>query len=112
DASGRARKAPTVEAAVQMTCGILAGLEHLHTRQPAILHRDIKPENILLFGETPRLADFGISRSTEETHYRGLAGIGTYEYLAPETLLGEFRDGEFFGEYRIESDLWAVGILL
>lgn len=53
-------KAQSVEAAVEIVSGILAGLEHLHSR--SIIHRDLKPANILFQGTTPRLADFGISR--------------------------------------------------
>ncbi|MBV9958862.1 MAG: protein kinase, partial [Acidobacteria bacterium] len=53
-------RAPTVEAAVELMLGILAGLEHLHKR--GIIHRDLKPDNILLQNDTPRLADFGIAR--------------------------------------------------
>src|SRR5256885_10222637 len=34
-------KAPSAEAAVTMTCGVLSGLEHLHSRQ--MIHRDMKP---------------------------------------------------------------------
>ncbi|MCI0389526.1 MAG: protein kinase [Acidobacteria bacterium] len=48
-------RAPSVEAAVEMTRGILAGLEHPHAR--SIIHRDVKPDNVLLLGATPRLAD-------------------------------------------------------
>src|SRR5687767_1141549 len=53
-------KAHSIDAAVKMTDGILAGLEHLHSKP--IFHRDLKPENILLQGDTPRLADFGLAR--------------------------------------------------
>lgn len=48
-----------LETAVEITSGILAGLEHLHSKN--IVHRDLKPDNILLQGEIPRLADFGIA---------------------------------------------------
>lgn len=58
-------KGPSIGAAVEMVSGILAGLEHLHARQ--IIHRDLKPANILLQGEIPRLADFGISRVLRST---------------------------------------------
>src|SRR5688572_20892049 len=46
------------ENAVELTIGILSGLEFLHSRQ--IIHRDVKPANILLQGGIPRLTDFGI----------------------------------------------------
>src|SRR5688572_13816005 len=41
-------KAPDYETAIEMTIGILNGLEHLHARK--IVHRDLKPANILLQG--------------------------------------------------------------
>ena len=93
-------KAPSTEAALAMTSGILSGLKHLHERQ--IIHRDLKPGNILLQGETPRIADFGISRivrSNDES--QGVAG--TPAYMAPEAWNG----------VRTEStDLWSVGVIL
>src|SRR6185295_639367 len=63
-------KAPSIEAAVDMVVGILAGLEHLHSRH--IIHRDLKPANILLQGSMPRLAAFGISRVLRSTSQRSI----------------------------------------
>jgi serine/threonine protein kinase len=93
-------KAPSVEAAVKMTDGILAGLEHLHERK--IIHRDLKPDNILLQKETPRLADFGIARilKTTKSHTQP---TGTPWYMAPEA---------FSGKRSEQTDIWAVGVIL
>ncbi len=55
--------------AVNMLDGILAGLEQLHSRR--IVHRDLKPANVLLQGDTPRLADFGIARVLRTTSHAG-----------------------------------------
>jgi serine/threonine protein kinase len=90
-------RAPTVEAAVEMMLGILAGLEHLHKRN--IIHRDIKPDNILLQNETPRLADFGIARILKTTS-RSTIATGTPAYMAPEA---------FDGKRNEETDIWSVG---
>ena len=57
-------KAASIDSAIRMTDGILAGLEHLHGRD--IIHRDLKPDNILLQGDNPRLADFGIARMLKD----------------------------------------------
>lgn len=93
-------RAPSVEAAVEMARGILAGLEHLHAR--SIIHRDVKPENVLLSGTTPRLADFGISRVLKSTS-KSAVSAGTPLYMAPEA---------FNRRRNQQTDLWSVGVIL
>lgn len=97
DRHGKA--APPLEAALQMTLGILNGLEHLHAKR--IIHRDLKPENILLQGNTPRLADFGLSRLIMSDNERSISG--TPAYMAPEAFVGKRNE---------RTDLWAVGVIL
>jgi serine/threonine protein kinase len=95
----REEKLP-VQQAVEMTIGILNGLEFLHNRK--IIHRDIKPQNILLQGNTPRLADFGISRAMNTTIVSS-AIIGTDAYMSPESL---------DGKRNAQTDIWSVGVVL
>ena len=91
-----------VDEAVEMTIGILKGLEHLHTREDKIIHRDIKPGNVLLSGNVPRLADFGLSRViTESSDSSQIAG--TVAFMSPDALDGKRNE---------QTDIWAVGVLL
>lgn len=92
-------KAPSVEQAVNITLGILSGLEHLHAKK--VLHRDLKPANVLLQGETPRLADFGLSRILKTTS-PSTSTSGTPAYMSPEA---------FDGKKIIQTDLWGVGVI-
>ena len=92
-------KAPSVEVAVEIVSGILAGLEHLHSRN--IIHRDLKPANILFQGSTPRLADFGISRVLKSTSQSSIVA-GTPAYMAPEA---------FDGKRNEQTDIWSVGVI-
>jgi eukaryotic-like serine/threonine-protein kinase len=93
-------KAPSIRAAVDMTSGILAGLEHLHAQ--SIIHRDLKPANILLQRSVPRLADFGVSRVLKTTSNKSLAS-GTPAYMAPEA---------FDGHRSQQTDVWSAGVIL
>jgi serine/threonine protein kinase len=94
-------KAPSAESAAAMIEGVLAGLEHLHSKN--IIHRDLKPDNILLQGETPRLADFGIARVLKTTSPYSTMISGTPQYMAPEAYKGRRTE---------QTDLWAVGVIL
>jgi serine/threonine protein kinase len=93
-------KAPTIELAVQMIKGILAGLEHLHSK--GVIHRDLKPANILLQSETPRIADFGIARLAKSETTNSALSAGTPSYMAPEC---------FYSVRSEQTDIWAVGVL-
>ena len=71
-----------------------------------ILHRDIKPGNVLLTsGDTAKLGDFGIAKSTEGLNLTSTGMIvGTAAYLAPERVAGQPATPQ--------SDLYAVGVVL
>ncbi len=92
----------SVERAIETTIKILDGLEFLHSRN--IIHRDLKPANILLQGETPRLADFGISRALRTSVSSQSQNVsGTFAYMSPEG---------FDGKRSVQTDVWAVGVNL
>lgn len=89
-----------IEEAVEITIGILNGLEFLHSKK--IIHRDIKPANILMHNGTPRLTDFGISRAMRtDTISTGI--YGTVNFMPPES---------FEGIRSEQTDIWSVGVLL
>jgi hypothetical protein len=92
--------APAPEVALDMVMAVLAGLEHLHVR--AIIHRDLKPANVLMQGECPRIADFGLARVLDPESTASLAA-GTPAYMAPEA---------FDGQRSVQTDLWSAGVIL
>jgi serine/threonine-protein kinase len=93
-------KAPSYAAALDMAMGLLGGLEHLHVR--GLIHRDLKPANVLMQGEYPRIADFGLARRLDSPSISGQVA-GTPAYMAPES---------FDGSYSVRSDVWAAGVIL
>jgi serine/threonine protein kinase len=64
----------------------------------------LKPANILLQGDTPRLADFGISRALRTTASSQSSNVsGTFAYMPPEG---------FDGKRSVQTDVWSVGVNL
>ena len=63
----------------------------LNGHRVAFVHGDIKPSNMLIFGETIKLADFGMSTPviTSRCHR---APVGTPEFAAPEIFQGWIAD--------------------
>ncbi len=83
---------------------VLDGVAAIHGS--GILHRDIKPENVLMDGEIPKIADFGIARSCRlESMTCSMEIKGTPTYMAPE----QFTD---FKRTDQRTDIYSLGKIL
>lgn len=79
---------------------IAAGLGAAHER--GVVHRDLKPANVMIDGHgRAKITDFGLAVTAAEG--RGELA-GTPQYMAPELFAG--------GEATVQSDLYALGLLL
>jgi serine/threonine protein kinase len=101
-----------VKLALEIARGIAEGLGAAHAK--GMVHRDIKPENILMAREgdawVPKIADFGIVATKENSTTRTRTGSGsllTWAYAAPEQWRG-MRSTELDGR----TDLYALGGVL
>lgn len=107
DLARRLRERPLPPREVAILVGKVAGaLAYAHAE--GVLHRDLKPSNILLDGDEPRLADFGLAAQLEATDGLTTATgvLGTPHYLAPEAL----HQGS--AALTVASDLYALGVVL
>jgi serine/threonine protein kinase len=83
---------------------VLDGVEALH--EADIVHRDIKPGNVLMDGEIPKIADFGLARSGMLKPVTQSADIkGTPAYMPIEQFLDFRRTDE-------RTDIYALGKVL
>ncbi len=96
----------------QLFIEIMEGLKYLHDHD--IIHRDLKPENILIHEEngqyTPKIADFGISKSLREDNSGSSLVIGSLEYMAPE----QFNITRYGKDRQLGTnlDLWSLGTIM
>ena len=83
---------------------VLDGVASIH--QSGIVHRDMKPENVLMDGEIPKIADFGLARSVRMRAISNSWDVkGTMNYMAPE----QFMD---FRKVGPQADIYALGKIL
>ncbi|MFJ7997597.1 ricin-type beta-trefoil lectin domain protein [Streptomyces sp. NPDC096310] len=90
---------PTLGAAVQsqrpgglparfcllLLAALAEALADVHAR--GVSHRDLKPQNVILSADGPRLIDFGIARTTDQTALTQLGQtVGSLGYTAPEVM--------------------------
>jgi predicted ATPase len=99
----RQEKLRSLTETVEIITQVCKALEHAHGS--GIIHRDLKLENIIL---TPsgvvKLMDFGLARTETDLHVTEEgAVIGTFQYIAPELLMGDPPS--------IQSDLYALGVM-
>ena len=83
---------------------LLEGVQAIHDQD--IVHRDLKPENILLDGTTPKIADFGLARSTRMRPVTQSVEIkGTAAYMSPEHFF-DFKAADK------RADVYSLGKIL
>eukprot|EP00826_Nyctotherus_ovalis_P002625 TRINITY_DN1052_c0_g1_i4.p1 TRINITY_DN1052_c0_g1~~TRINITY_DN1052_c0_g1_i4.p1 ORF type:complete len:218 (+),score=60.26 TRINITY_DN1052_c0_g1_i4:230-883(+) len=88
---------------MELLIGMLLGIQYIH--QNGIIHRDLKPKNILLDEVgTPKISDFGISKTLEACRKRTKTIVGSYTYMSPEALKGNVCE--------TNSDIWSLGCII
>ncbi|MCF2527481.1 bifunctional serine/threonine-protein kinase/ABC transporter substrate-binding protein [Yinghuangia soli] len=95
---------PLPEATVRaLAAGLAEALAAVHAA--GLVHRDLKPSNVLLAPDGPRLIDFGVSRSVDDTAITstGLV-VGSPGYMSPEQ-----ADG---GDIGPASDMFSLASVL
>jgi eukaryotic-like serine/threonine-protein kinase len=104
----------SLDALIHIMSEVLRGMSAVH--DAGIVHRDLKPENIFLVKESrenfsPKLLDFGISRSLEPESRRSAVTttegmiIGTPQYMSPEQARGDMMIDK-------RTDIYSIGTIM
>ncbi len=85
---------------------VCAAVDYAHSK--GVVHRDLKPSNILLTADgRVKVADFGLAvaavRLPEEKLTHSGVAMGTFDYSAPEQMLGEAVDAR--------ADIYSIGVI-
>ncbi|MBM66434.1 MAG: hypothetical protein CMH55_09390 [Myxococcales bacterium] len=100
------------ESWTELRAAIVATLDALaYTHACGVLHRDLKPANVLVsdandLGQGIKLADFGLALGEDDEVTSVHSSVGTPHYMAPEQVLGHWRD------FEASTDLYAFGCLV
>jgi serine/threonine-protein kinase len=83
---------------------VLDGVRAIHALD--MVHRDLKPENILMDGQIPKIADFGLARSSRlKPVTQSMDVKGTAHYMSPEHFF-DFRKADH------RADIYSLGKIL
>ena len=83
---------------------MLEGVKAIHAVD--MVHRDLKPENVLMDGQRPKIADFGLARSNRlKPVTQSMEVKGTAHYMSPEHFF-EFRKADH------RADIYSLGKIL
>jgi eukaryotic-like serine/threonine-protein kinase len=96
----------TTASAAELVCKLASAVHNMHNQPRSIIHRDLKPDNIVLQGDNPKIADFGIARRTDHS-VTVTQRLGSPAYMAPEQIGDD--GGALVGP---ATDIWALGVIL
>jgi serine/threonine protein kinase len=83
---------------------VLEGVKAIHALD--MVHRDLKPENVLMDGKIPKIADFGLVRSSRlKPLTQSMEIKGTAHYMSPEHFF-DFRKAD------LRADIYSLGKIL
>ncbi len=91
-------------AAARLLAQVARGVAAAHDL--GIVHRDLKPGNVLMDGDVPKVADFGVAKRRAHDLTQTNDMMGTPAYMAPELAASRAK---YVGP---AADVWSLGVIL